>query len=51
MLKQGGSGAEDNDGGGQLSKTPGPDTEIQPIELDFFRNEDAPGIERLFREV
>ena len=34
-----------------MSKTPGPDTEIQPIELDFFRNEDAPGIERLFREV
>jgi len=37
--------------GGQLSKTPGPDTGIQPIEIDFFRKEDAPGIAALFREV
>ena len=37
--------------GGQLSKTPGPDTGTQPIEIDFFRAEDAPGIAGLFREV
>jgi len=37
--------------GEQLSKTPEPDTGTQPIEIDFFRIEDAPWIVRLFREV
>ena len=34
-----------------MSETPGPDTGTQPIEIDFFRAEDAPGIAGLFREV
>jgi hypothetical protein len=34
-----------------LSETLGPDTGAQPIEIDFFRIEDALGIARLFREV
>ena len=37
--------------GRQLSKTQGPDTGKRPIEIDFFRAEDAPGIAELFREV
>lgn len=34
-----------------MDKTQGPDTGTQPIEIDFFRIEDAPWIARLFREV
>lgn len=34
-----------------MSETLGPDTGAQPIEIDFFHIEDAPGIARLFREV
>ncbi|MHC1725957.1 MAG: hypothetical protein AB9866_08135 [Syntrophobacteraceae bacterium] len=34
-----------------MSITPGKGTEIQEIEIDYFRNEDAPGVARLFREV
>ncbi len=34
-----------------MSETLGPDTGAQPIEIDFFRIEDAPGIARLFHEV
>ncbi|MGO8944311.1 MAG: hypothetical protein ACLQJ7_11645 [Syntrophobacteraceae bacterium] len=34
-----------------MSKPPGPGTGTLPIEIDYFRNEDAPGIARLIREV
>lgn len=37
--------------GDRMSSEPGPDTGAQEIEIDYFRNEDAPGIARLFREV
>jgi hypothetical protein len=34
-----------------MSEAPGPDTGTPKIEIDFFRDDDAPGIARLFREV
>ena len=34
-----------------MSETQASDTTREEIEIDFFRNEDAPGIARLFREV
>ncbi|MEW6368384.1 MAG: hypothetical protein AB1714_27460 [Acidobacteriota bacterium] len=34
-----------------MSKTPASDPATQEIEVDFFRNEDAPGIARLFQQV
>lgn len=34
-----------------MSSIRGPEIETQPIEIDFFRNEDAPWIAGLFREV